>query len=32
MCAEPLGCIGSTRTIPLNFELLDGLRTTIRVL
>src|SRR5438045_1564296 len=32
MCAAPLGCIASTITRPLNFPLLEGFRTTMRVL
>src|SRR5262245_16014916 len=32
MWADPLGCIGSMRTNPLNLLLAIGLRTTMRVL
>jgi hypothetical protein len=32
MCAEPLPCIDSTSTRPLNFDLSCGIRTTMRVL
>ena len=32
MWSEPLGCIGSARTSPLNDEAFEGRRTTRRVL